>query len=355
MSGDDHVLAVLHHPRMLSSRSGMDGLAEALEARKFYYSITWDDIQRKSWTLGQWLRQLGNRYYGSEWNALVPWLDERRLLREIRREAPRIVHFLWAEFAHPKRAPAYHREGARLVGTFHASARKQPDVIRNRAVFEVFDAITLMSASQKPFFVERGMREDRIHVILHGVDTDFFKPGQDARGKDGEPLRALLVGKTERDHDFAAAVMKRAPRGVVELTVCTSREHAKLYYQDVPNVRLASWLSDEELREAYQRADLLFMPVHDCAANNAVLEAMACGTPVMANRVGGITEYVSEEAGILMDGKKTDDWIDALRSYVNERTQLRRKGDAARSQAVALSWRKVAISYHGLYERLMRT
>lgn len=346
------IYAILHHPRMLSSHSGMDALADAVGAKKIYYDITWEHVQRKSWTLGQWLRHFGNRWYQSQWNALVPGLDEWRIRRILKTETS-IVHFLWAEFAHPRSGKAYHRKGAKLVGTFHASARKQPSVIRHRSVFEVFDAITLMSSSQKPFFLELGLSEARMRVILHGVDTVFFAPASELRGEDGQPIRALLVGKTERDHEFAAEVIRKVPRGLVEFTVCTSPEHATLYYRNVPHVRLVPWLSDEGLREAYQKADLLFMPVHDCAANNAVLEAMACGTPVMANRVGGIPEYVPEEAGVLMAGKKADEWIDMLQVFHKQRGLLRKKGEAARRWAETLAWEKIAASYVELYREVL--
>lgn len=352
MSDKLTILSVLHHPRKLSAHSGMDALADALGAYKVYYRITWELVQERSWRLGQWLREFGNAYYGSEWNALIPYWDEWRIRKKIRACSPSIVHFLWAEFARPKSAASYHQRGARLVGTFHASARKQPLVLRSPEVFHVFDFVTLMSESQKPFVLSKGYPESRVHIILHGVDTDFFQPGPDERGADGEPLRALLVGKTERDHEFTAELMRKLPRDVMDLEICTSPEHVALYYKDVPNIRILPWLSDEALRDAYQRADLLFMPLHDCGANNAVLEAMACGTPVMANRVGGIPEYVPDEAGILMDNKSVDDWIEALRSYVHRRTELRKRGRRARRRVEELSWRKIAGEYEQVFLKL---
>jgi glycosyltransferase involved in cell wall biosynthesis len=347
------VYAVLHHPPLLSAHSGMDALADAVGAKKIYYNITWNNVQRQSWTIGQWLRVAGNRFYGSEWNALVPWIDETKIRGQIQAAGPHVVHFLWAEFARPRKSGRYHRRGGRLIGTFHASARKQPEVIRHREVFEVFDFITLMSESQKPFFLAHNYSANRMRIIPHGVDSDYFTMGPDVRGEDGQPLRALLVGKTERDHEFAAKLMRKVPAGVMELTVCTTPEHAVLYYRDVSHVNVPPRLSDEELRRAYQAADLLFMPVHDCAANNAVLEAMACGTPVMANRVGGIPEYVPDDAGILMERKNVDEWIDVLRGYVYRRGELRKKGAAARRRAEELSWHRIAHSYAGVYKLLI--
>lgn len=347
------VYAVLHHPRMLSAHSGMDALAEAVGARAIRYAIEWERLQARSWTAGQWLRRWGNAHYGSEWNALVPWRDERRFLRDIPRGSAKVVHFLWAEFARPRSSRAYRDRNAALVGTFHASARKQPSVIRDPRVFEVFDRITLMSESQKAFFLERGYPAERVRVILHGVDSAFFTPGPDARGEDGRPLRALLVGKTERDHEFMADVARAMPDGLMELSVCTSREQAERYYRDAPRVKLLPRLNDEELKAVYQSADILLMPIHDCAANNVVLEAMACGTPVMANRAGGIAEYMGAECGILMERKRVDEWVDALRVVRDRRGQLRELGRAARRRAESLGWRIVAEEYKVLYREAL--
>lgn len=344
--------AVLHHPVKLSKHSGMDTLADELGAKKIYYDITWQKVQRRSWTCGECLRRLGNRWYQSEWNALVPCWDEWRIRKQIE-AGPAIVHFLWAEFARPINAKPYRRKRLRLVGTFHASARKQLSVIRSSEVFKVFDVITLMSQSQKKFFVEKGYPEERIHIILHGVDTNFFVPGPENRSEDGQPLKGLLVGKTERDHEFMVEVLRRIPRGVLDFSVCTSPEHLQLYYRDVPGVKALPWLDDDGLRTQYQQADLLLMPVHDCAANNAVLEAMACGTPIVANRVGGLPEYVPPEAGILTDGKNLEEWIETLRMLVHQRARLRAMGRAARQRAEELSWSRIALQFERIYRVLI--
>ncbi len=59
----------------------------------------------------------------------------------------------------------------------------------------------------------------------------------------------------------------------------------------VPHAETADW---------FRAADLLCLPSHNEGVPNVVLEAMACGTPVVATRVGGIPEVLPEHAGMLV-------------------------------------------------------
>lgn len=344
------VYAFLHHPGDFSSRSGMYPLAEALAARSVFYAPAWQRVQARSWRLGQALRRWGIAYYGSTWNSLVPVLGELRLSRALPSGSGAVAHFLWAEFASPRHPVWFRRRGGAVVGTFHASARRQPDVLRPRFRYDVFDGITLMSKSQAPYLLERGVAASRMRVILHGVDVEHFTPPPAPPAGDG-PLRAMLIGSTERDHAFLAGVLRRMPAGAIEVSVCTPREQ-QVHYAGVPNCRVLPYQSNEDLLALYRSSELLVMPMLDCTANNAILEAMACGTPVMANRVGGIPEYVDGSCSVVMDDKRVDEWVDALRDLARDRARLLAWRPAVRRWAERFAWPDVARQYREFYEKL---
>lgn len=327
----------------------MAPLVETLGAQPVYYDVVWERLQTKSWRLGQFVRRWGQRWSGSEWFAPLPIFDERRFIRRLPKGTPSIAHYVFADFTPPVYGRAARRRGARVVATFHVSARRASQVLGGVKGLDRLDAVTLVSASQREWFLNHGVTPERLHVFLHGVDSVYFAPG--LRSVRHDPLRLLLVGKTERDHKFAAAVMKRLPERVAELRVLTSREQQS-HYVGAPNVHLLPRLEDDALLMEYQQADLLFMPMLDCTANNAVLEAMACGTPVMVNRVGGIPEYVNPACNVVMDGKRVDEWVDKVLDLAQNRDVLERSRPAVRQWAEGFAWPLIAKQYRALFEKL---
>ncbi|HIE10193.1 MAG TPA: glycosyltransferase family 1 protein [Kiritimatiellae bacterium] len=345
------VVAFLHHPEGFSEHSGMLPLVRDLRALQVRYQAAWWTVQQRSFTAGRLLRLLGNRYFGSEWNAILPVVDELRLAGHLPRRGRFVAHFVWAEFARPRMGSLFRARGrGRIVGTFHAGVSRLPEMVRRASDLEVFDAITLMGSCQLPFFLQKGVPRDRLHVILHGVDSRYFTPGP-RPVPDSAVLQGLMIGVTQRDHAFLARVVQRLPADVLRLRVATSQVQWR-HYEGIAGVERLPALRPEELRAEYRRADLLLMPVSDAVANNAVLEAMACGTPVMINRVGAVDEYVPEDCGIVLPDRDEERWVEELLRWSREREELARLGGRARQRAEELDWTRVAGRYVELFSGL---
>ena len=342
--------AVLSRPQGFAERSGLYPLAEAIGAQPCLYRKWWPELMRFSWRLGNAVRRWGQDYYGSEWNALVPVLHDAWLHSRIK-PGPSIAHFLFAEFASPRSSVSLRRRGATVIGTFHASVRRQEQV-HGQTALDKYDWITVVSNVQIPFFLDRGYPAERIRVTHHGVDTHYFCPLRHPRQKSGDPLRLLLVGSTERDHSFMSTLCRQLSVQDFEVTLLTSAsEHH--HYAGIDCVRIPGRLPDSGLLEAYQRADLLVMPMLDCTANNAVLEAMACGTPVITNRVGGAAEYVAESCNYLMNGKHLEEWLDQLMACRRDVDLLWMRRSAVRAWAETFDWSLRAQPFLALYEEAL--
>jgi glycosyltransferase involved in cell wall biosynthesis len=231
----------------------------------------------------------------------------------------------------------------RTVATFH----QPPDLLRqlvDPGVLSCVDRIVIVSPIQRPFF-EDYLPPDRIRVILAGVDADFFQPRQSPRPSG--PLRCVTVGHWLRDWKAlrALAVRLRERRAEIELHVVTDRETG---LEECSRVHRHRDLSDDDLLALYQSSDVLLLPLTGATANNALLEGLACGLPIVATRHPSVEAYVPAAAALLVEGNDPDLLLEALTTLADERRR-RPMGDAARRRADELSWTHVARSYAALY------
>jgi glycosyltransferase involved in cell wall biosynthesis len=160
-------------------------------------------------------------------------------------------------------------------------------------------------------------------VLEHhpGIDLDHYRP---AARRARERPRVLFVGgrfEEKGGGDLLRALGERLGRDV-DLDVVTPAG-----VPDRPGVnvhRLGP--GDPELLDLQQQADIFCLPTHGDAAPWAVLEAMACGTPVLSTRVGGIPDLLDGgRAGGLVphgDPRALAQALDALLADHSRRAQL---------------------------------
>ena len=342
---------VVFRPAGFSPHSGLEPIAQELGAERLYFAPRLERLQYRCWRLGYALRIWSVHRYGSSWNALVPGWDEARFLRALPRSAePYPVHFVWGEFGAPRRVAPYRRKGARVVVSVHCSARRWESVWLRPDGYAQADLVVLTSESQRPF-VARAVPPERIRTILHGVAVDFFSPPavRAPRGK----FRMFMLGDTERDHAFAAQIAAKLPPDKFEWRIRTG-SHEKSVYAGIPCVNLLPRLADEEMREEYRQADVLAMPMLDSAANNVILESMACGTPVLTNRVGGVPEYVAPDCNfVLSNDRNPDEWVDKLLGLEQNRGAAEALRPATRTWAERFDWKLIAEDYRAAYRAVL--
>ena len=91
------------------------------------------------------------------------------------------------------------------------------------------------------------------------------------------------------------------------------------------NVVMHGRLDDEALRRLYAKADLLFLPLVDGTANNALLEAMAMGLPVVSTNISGIPELIEPRVnGMLVPQKDAQALAAAIKELLDD-AELRKR------------------------------
>ncbi len=225
----------------------------------------------------------------------------------------------------------------KIVAMFH----QPPDVLHtliNTEVFNSIDHAIVLSRIQADDLY-RFIPHDRISTLMHGIDVDYFQP--DISRKDKDKFICLSVGEWLRDYDTVIAVAERMKNKYpdIEFHIVSSEVKPPA---EPGNIYLHQHISDEELLHLYQRANLFFMPMLDATANNAILEALACGLPVITTRLPGIESYISEKEAFLIDPGNPDAYQNAILNLYNDRSIISRMSEPARARGINFSWTNFA-------------
>jgi glycosyltransferase involved in cell wall biosynthesis len=126
--------------------------------------------------------------------------------------------------------------------------------------------------------------------------------------------------------------------------------------EDLTNVTLyRDHLDDAEFLEQYQQSDILFLPLLQCTANNALLEGIACGLPVVSTCLPSMKAYLPGKEAILIKDNDPKQFVDAILHLVRNPTDRRNMARAARKRAEELNWRNIAPQYEAIYSKLANT
>ena len=215
-----------------------------------------------------------------------------------------------------------------------------------------------------------GADSGRIHLIPCGVDLRTFRPldREESRQRLGlngdkvllyvgrieslkgvellvhtvaqldtcEPVRALVVGDDNGQDNELARIRRLAETLQVE--------DAFDFVGRVPQ---------EELPVYYSAADVCVVPSFYESFGLAALEAMACGTPVVASRVGGISTVVQHgRTGYLKSWRCPEAFANSLEMLISSKSLQHSMGQAARRRAEDLSWEKIAGRIAAVYQTL---
>jgi len=185
-------------------------------------------------------------------------------------------------------------------------------------------------------------------VIPNGIDTSEFTPGDSLVAREQWQLDPavpvlLYVARNARSSPYKDfGTIKRSMRAVVDelrkpIQLLVLGESGSEEIHGSLRIRFELTTNSQKVVAAYRAADIY---LHAAAAENfptTVLEAMACGTPVVATRTGGIPEQVIEaQTGHLVESGDHDAMTSAILKLLKDEARAHEFGSLARQKAVQL-------------------
>ncbi|MBW4459916.1 MAG: glycosyltransferase family 4 protein [Nodosilinea sp. WJT8-NPBG4] len=238
-----------------------------------------------------------------------------------------------------------------LIATFH---QPSPDLKKHRIVEKFaqhLDAVILVSESQRYYF-ETVFPKEKIFVVPHGINTDFFSPPCDY------PLNpvCITVGSHLRDFDTLGEAIKQVweSKPDVNFVAVGARSNKKFYFGNIDDERILflDRITDEELLKAYQTSQVAVFSFQEATANNAILESMACGLPIITTNIGGTPEYVDEANGLLVPPKTSDALADSILLLLDDHERCRKMAENSRSKALNYEYNIVANKMADIYSKI---
>ncbi len=288
-----------------------------------------------------------------------------RIAEVLRRERIDMVHVhgglaptlgLWA----PRVA---HRMGIPSVATFHSWFPRSAFYRWLRPAFQrEFDRLSARIAVSEPvvWAFSRYFRGDWT-VIPNGIDVEDFHPnGRRPMERTGKPL-LLFLGRLDPRNGLDTilqampAVLERHPGA--ELVVVGDGPLRSLYERKAAPlagaVRFVGKVLEERTRY-YAHSDIYVCPTERASFGITLLEAMACGTPMLVSDIIGFRELVAggAEAELVPPGDPAA-WARSVSDLLDEPLRRARMGAAGREKSLLFSWDRVAAQVFDLYERVL--
>lgn len=195
-------------------------------------------------------------------------------------------------------------------------------------------------------YILNGIPAERMHVIANGIGLQRFS--DTAPPPPGERLNILFTGYMG-DHKGVPTLLEAVallPHDKVHLDMVGDGHMLASYIailkDKAPGVSVKFWgrLPNNRIAERFAKAHVFVLP-SVCPENQPVTitEAMACGLPVVASRIGGISELVEEgHTGWLAEPGNAVDLAERLRYYIDHPEQIAAHGKASRERIQAFEF-----------------
>ena len=289
---------------------------------------------------------------------------------------------------------AQERWGVPLVHTMHTMARVKNLTLAQGdspepAIREIGEEQVVIAADRLVANTHAEAKElielyhadpNRVRVVHPGVDLDVFIPGNQisARkdlGLSDDAIVLLFVGRIQPLKapdvliEAAAEILKRNPemRSRLVVAICGGPSGSGLERPDAlvtlaqnlgvsDVVRFVPPTNRTELVKWFQAASVCVVPSHSESFGLVAIEAQACGTPVIAARVGGLPTAVRDGiSGVLVDGHVATTWANHIIEVVTNDELRRKLSIGAIAHASHFGWEDTTDKLISVYDEAVKS
>lgn len=212
--------------------------------------------------------------------------------------------------------------------------------------------------------------DDKIVLVHNGYDDKLFYPRSVSRkdvlakyGIDEAPYLVSFVGKLAHFKGIdvlidAAVLYEKELEGVITLIVGQGALRGELEEQvrslGLKGIRFLGHQSQDSCAEIYSVADISTVPSRVEPFGLVAIEALACGTPVVASNGGGLPDFIDERVGALVTMEKADELAATIVHEIKEDAKATKGRFAAKYAKEGFAWRVPVAKMVRLFDEAIR-
>lgn len=225
-----------------------------------------------------------------------------------------------------------------------------PDEDFEHLVEEPKMASRLLAASSftRNSLIANGTLSENIAVVPYGVDLQRFNPGAAGARTENRPLQLLFVGRINQRKGikYLLEALRLLNTDQVRLTVCGRVvDDLSLFRPFGDRVEVRPSVSGSELIEAYRAADLFVFPSVAEGFGQVLLEALACGLPILSTTHTAAPDLIDEGIeGFVVEPRRPNLLAQRIHWALEHRAELAAMREAARVRAQMFTWERFRLS-----------
>jgi glycosyltransferase involved in cell wall biosynthesis len=195
----------------------------------------------------------------------------------------------------------------------------------------------------------------KIEVIYNGVDTNEFKPSRNK--KYGKTLKIICVARLikRKGIDYLLKALGELKEIDFQLTLIgdgDQEENLKNLAKELgisKKVKFLGAVPHSKIAKHYQENDLFVLPSLNEGMSNTILEAMACGLPIITTNTGGAKELIKKNGFKIKPGS-VEELKKNIALYIGKTSLLKSQSNISRENTKKLSWKSIANNYLYIYK-----
>ncbi len=344
METPHRITAIFNAPELEARTRAETGMDRAAHMRSLLFPAGVFDLRSQLQLPGR-LRREHIRVFHSP-NYMIPFLAFPRHADGAIRAVTTIHDLIPLRF--PDHAPKSKK--ARVMPLFRALLREAAR--RSTCI------LTVSNTSRRDIIELLHTPPARVRTVYNGVAEVFLQAGRQAAAAPADaspdgPRTLLYVGRADPYKNIAtllhALARLRRDEGM-NVKLCIAGSPDPRYPEPAAladtlgiadAVEWTGYLTDDALVATYRRADLLVHPSRYEGFGLQILEAMACGTPVLSSNAGSLPEVVGD-AGRMVGPDDTDAFVREIKAILSTPARAAQMREAGFSQAARFSWAETA-------------